>query len=133
MEVLNVSALELQSPPVTSSPSFGRFRVIDRRPVAPARRSRRSVAHPFRAALICTALPALVLVAYVALWTTAVHGGYQEQRLTRQIQRLHTENQTLSAQVLGLKSTARILNQARLLGMQEPGAAVSVHVPAGIP
>ena len=130
-EVLTVSALELQSPSVTTSPSFGRFRVIDRRPAAAPRRARRRVAHPFRAALMCTSLPALVLVAYVALWTTAVHGGYQEQRLTRDIHRLRSDNQTLSAQVMALRSTARILGQARQMGMQEPGPAELVQVPPG--
>jgi hypothetical protein len=101
--------------------------------MARSRRTRRRVAHPFRAALVCTALPALVLVAYVALWTAAVHGGYQEQRLTREIHRLRTDNQALGAQVMALRSTARILGLARQMGMQEPGASELVHVPAGIP
>jgi cell division protein FtsL len=124
-----MSALELHSPQAVTPPTIGRFRVIDRRRPAIRRRARRRVAHPFRAAFIYTAFPALLLVIYVALWTTAVHAGYQEQRLKRDIERLRVENQSLQAQERTLQSSARILHRAKQLGMQPPQQIEAVHVP----
>jgi cell division protein FtsL len=114
-----VSALELHSPTIPSPANLGRFRLVDRRPRPNVRRRQRPMAHPFRAALVYTALPALVLVFYVSLWTTAVHGGYQEQRLTTAIQQLRIDNQALQADVRRLQSPTRIFQQATQLGMQE--------------
>src|SRR2546425_4584094 len=57
-EVPHVSALELHTPSVTPSSNLGRIRVIDQRRRPNVRRSRRRLAHPFRAALVYTSLPA---------------------------------------------------------------------------
>lgn len=126
-----MSALELHNPQATAPPRIGRFRVIDRRPLPNIRRSRRRLAHPFRAALCYTALPAMLLVLYVALWTAAVHGGYQQQHIQRDIQRLRVENQSIQAEVRRLQSPVRIFHRATQLGMQEPQQIVFVKVPAG--
>jgi hypothetical protein len=80
--------------------------------------------------LIYTSLPALVLVAYVALWTAAVHGGYQEQRLSREIHRLRIENQTLQATVLRMRSPGRIYPLATKLGMLQGQKFEFVNLPA---
>jgi cell division protein FtsL len=128
-----VSALELHTPAIPSSPSLGRFRVIDQRRRPNVRRSRRRLAHPFRAALVYTSLPAFMLVVYVALWTAAVHGGYQEQHLNREIQRLRIENQTLQADVLRLRSPGRIYPLATKLGMQETQDVKFVYLSAPAP
>jgi cell division protein FtsL len=125
-----VSALELHTPSIAPSPNLDRFRIIDQRRRPNVRRSRRRLAHPFRAALVYTSLPAFLLVLYVALWTTAVHGGYQEQHLNREIQRLRIENQTLQANVVRLKSPARIYPLAVRLGMQETQETRFVNLPA---
>ena len=77
-----------------------------------------------------TSLPALLLVIYVALWTTAVHGGYQEQQLARDIQQLRIENQSLQANVRQLQSPTRIFHRAVELGMQETQQTEYVHLPA---
>jgi hypothetical protein len=69
----------------------------------------------------------------VALWTTAVHGGYQEQHLNREIQRLRIENQTLQANVLRMKSPLRIYPLATKLGMQETQQIEFVNLPAPAP
>src|SRR5207247_2101049 len=116
-EVPAVSALELHTPSIPSSASLGRFRVIDQRRRPNVRRSQRRLAHPFRAALIYTSLPALLLVLYVSVWSAAVHSGYQEQHLNREIQRLRIENQTLQTNVLRMKSPFRIYPLATKLGM----------------
>jgi len=83
---------------------------------------------------VYTSLPALLLVMYVAVWTTAVHGGYQEQHLNREIQRLRIENQTQQANVLRLKSPLRISPLATQLGMQETQEVkfVNLSVPATV-
>jgi cell division protein FtsL len=130
--VLAVSALELHSPIVTTSPELGRFRLIDKKPRANVRRSRRSLSHPFRAALFYTSLPAFVLVAYVSLWTAAVHGGYQEQRLAHEIQQLRIDNQSLQAEVQRLRSATRIFHRATELGMQEAQQIEYIHLPIGV-
>jgi cell division protein FtsL len=129
VEVLAVSALELPAPPVATSSSLGRFRIIDRQPRPNVRRSRRRLAHPFRAALVYTSLPALVLVGYVSLWTAAVHGGYQEQRLQRKIQQVQIDNQTLQAQERQLQSSTRILHRAREMRMQESQQTEYIFMP----
>jgi hypothetical protein len=129
--VPDVSALELHSPLITTASSgLDRLRVIDRRRLPNARRSRRRMAHPFRAALVYTAAPALLLILYVSLWTAAVHGGYQEQRFRHDIQRLRIENQSLEADLLRLQSPNRIFQRATALGMQEPQQFEPVYLPA---
>jgi hypothetical protein len=128
-----VSALELHTPAIPSSPNLGRFRIIDQRRRPNVRRSRKRLAHPFRAALVYTSLPAFLLVVYVALWTAAVHGGYQEQRLNREIQRLRIENQTLQADALRLRSPFRIYPLATRLGLQETHDVKFVYLPASAP
>ena len=128
-----MSALELYTPSVSPSSSLGRFRVIDQRRRPNVRRSRRPLAHPFRAALVYTSLPAFLLVLYVAIWTAAVHGGYQEQQLNREIQRLRIDNQTLQADRLRLKSPFRIYPLATKLGMQETQKVEFVNLPAPAP
>jgi cell division protein FtsL len=130
VEVLAVSALELHSPTISPSAGLGGFRLVDRRPRPNVRRRRRPVAHPFRAALVYTMLPALVLVFYVSLWTAAVHGGYQEQQLTTAIQRMRIDNQSLQADVRRLQSPTRIFHRAVELGMQEARQAEYVILPA---
>jgi len=129
--VPDVSALEVPSPPITPSSGFDRFRVLDRRRLPNKRRSRRRLAHPFRAALVYTAAPGFLLILYVSLWTAAVHGGYQEQHLTRDIQRLRSANQTLETDLLRLQSPSRIFHRATALGMQEPQRFEPVYLPAG--
>lgn len=124
-----MSALELHSPIVSTPASLNRFRVIDRRPRANTRRRRRPLTHPFRAALVYTALPALVLVFYVSLWTTAVHGGYQEQHLTTAIRRMRIDNQSLQADVRRLQSPTRIFARAAQLGMQEARPTEYIMLP----
>jgi hypothetical protein len=127
-----MSALELESPSFPSTNTLGRFRVIDQRQRPNVRRSRRRLSHPFRAALVYTGLPALLLVLYVAVWTTAVHGGYQEQRMNREIHRLRIENQTLQANVLRLRSPLRISPLATQLGMQETQEVRFVNLAAPV-
>jgi hypothetical protein len=127
-----VSALELPNPLVTAPSGLDGLRVIDRRGRPNTRRAGRRLAHPFRAALVYTGLPAFALVLYVALWTAAVHGGYQEQHLSRDIQKLRIENQSLEADLLHFRSPGRIFDQATRLGMQEPQHFEPVYVPAGI-
>lgn len=124
-----MSALELPNPLVPAASGLDRWRVIDRRRPN-TRRARRRLAHPFRAALIYTGLPALVLVLYVSVWAAAVHNGYQEQHLNRDIQRLRIENQSLEAQLLQFRSPARIFDRAAKMGMQEPQHFEPVYVPA---
>lgn len=127
-----MSALELHSPLITTSSGLDRLRAIDRRRLPNARRSRRPLAHPFRAALIYTAAPALLLILYVTLWTAAVHGGYQEQHLARDIQRLQIDDQSLQADLLHLEAPNRIFQRATALGMQEPQQVQPVYLPAGV-
>jgi hypothetical protein len=126
-----VSALELPIPLVTAPSGLDRLRIVDRRRPN-TRRARRGVAHPFRTALIYTGLPAFILVLYVAIWAAAVHAGYQEQHLNRDIQRVRIENQSLEAELLHFRSPARIFDRAMKLGMQEPQHFEPVYVPAGI-
>ncbi len=126
-----MSALELHSPTIIPSSGLGRFRVIDRQPRPNVRKSRRRVAHPFRSALVLTAGPALILVCYVSLWTASVHGGYQEQRLSREIQRLRVDNQSLQADAIRLQSSTRVLQRATELGMQESHPTEYVRLATG--
>ena len=125
-----MSALELPIPLISTAAHPDRFRAIDRRRRPNTRRAGRRLAHPFRAALVYTGLPALVLVLYVALWTAAVHGGYQEQHLNRDLQRLRVENQSLEADLLRFQSPIRIFQRATQLGMQEPQQFEPVYLPA---
>ena len=125
-----MSALELHTPSVSPSSGLGRFRVIDQRRRPNVRRSRRPLAHPFRAALIYTAFPAFLLVLYVSIQAAAVYSGYQEQRISREIHRLRIENQTLQADLLRLKSPLRIYPKATELGMRETHDIEFVNLPA---
>jgi cell division protein FtsL len=129
VEVLAVSALELHSPTVSPSADLGRFSLVDRWPRPNTRRRRRVLAHPFRAALVYTAAPALVLVFYVSLWTAAVHGGYQEQHLSTAIQRIRLDNQAAQAEVRRLQSPTRIFQRASELGMKEAPPTECILLP----
>lgn len=84
----------------------------------PWRRRRTGPANPLRWAVVCAALPAFLLVAYVALWTAAMRTGYQKQRLSERIEQLKVENNSLQAQMRRLQSPRRIQHLAAQIGMQ---------------
>jgi hypothetical protein len=69
-------------------------------------------------ALALAGVPAIILITYVALWTTAMHGGYSKQRVADQIKTLQIENDTLQANLRKLQSPRRILVLAKQMGMR---------------
>ena len=70
-----------------------------------------------RWAVVYTAVPAFLLVFYVALWTAAMRAGYHKQRLTSRISQLTIENNSLQAQMRSLQSPRWVHARAAQLGM----------------
>lgn len=93
-----------------------RFRVVTRKPLAPAAPVRVSPTH--RASFLA-AFPALCLLVYVLFWTLAIRGGYYRDQLQGRIGQLRVEQAELQAEKLLLQSPGHILERARNeLGMQ---------------
>ena len=96
----------------------------------PLRRTvRQGQVSPLRRAVMVAGVPVLFLVLYVSLWTVAMRGGYQKNRLTAQIRTLEVENDSLQAEVRGLQSPARILQEAGKMQMERAADIKFVDVP----
>lgn len=92
-------------------------------------RRRSGPVNPLRWAVVCTLFPAVLLVIYVALWTTAMRAGYQKQRIRDQIAQLKIENDSLSAQMRQLQAPRRIHHFATQMGMQRSQQIGYIFVP----
>jgi hypothetical protein len=98
--------------------------VLVRRPLPPPYRLRRvAPRNPLKRALALAGFPALTLIAYVAVWTAAMHGGYYKQSISDRIKTIQVENDTLQANLRKLQSPRRILALSKSLGMR-PAEAV---------
>lgn len=64
-------------------------------------------------------LPVLLLVVYVGMWTHATARGYQRNQLRSRIRTLSIENESLRAEMRALQSPARILAEAKAMGMEQ--------------
>jgi cell division protein FtsL len=98
-------------------------------PRAVRRTVRRGQVSPLRRAVMLAGVPVLFLVLYVSLWTVAMRGGYQKNRLTTQIRALEIENDSLQAEVRGLQSPARILQEASKMQMERAADIKFVEIP----
>lgn len=104
-----------------------RFRVVTRRPLAPAVPVRVNPTH--RATLIA-AVPALCLLVYVLFWTLAMRGGYYRAQLQAEIHEIKIERAELEAEKRRLQSPGYILHRASgELGMQPAGEREFAELP----
>lgn len=105
-----------------------RFRVVQRRSPAPARRR---ALHPVQRALLLGAFPALLLLVYVLCWTLAMRGGYTKNALQAKIRETLIVQAELRAEKRRLQSPGPILERAvRELGMVPAGERHFVRVGA---
>jgi hypothetical protein len=123
------SAIPTRAPASEYGGSRARFRVIVRKPLPPPYRLRRAAPrNPVKRALAIAGVPAGLLITYVALWTGAMHGGYYEQNISKRIETLRIENDSLQANLRQLQSPRRILALARTMGMKPAEAIEFVEV-----